>query len=125
MLPVPLILVVDDDPDVCALLRRALAGDGAYEVEVALDGHIALAFCAQRMPQLVLLDLMMPQMDGEHFAMTLRERFGKATPPIILLSASQIRAQVAESLGAAGAVEKPFDLDELRETIAQICPPAK
>ena len=122
MAAVPLILVVDDDPDVCALLGRALGGEG-YEVETALDGHVALAFCARRVPDLVLLDLMMPQMDGELFATALRVQLGDRTPPIVLLSASQIRDQVATAVGAAGMIEKPFDLDELRETVAQVCKP--
>lgn len=120
----PLILVVDDDPDVCALLQRSLSAEG-YEVETVLDGYLALAFCTKRVPALVLLDLMMPQMDGEHFAVALRAQLREATPPIVLVSASQIRDQVASSVGAAGMIEKPFDLEELHETVAQLCGPAR
>lgn len=116
----PLVLVVDDDPDVCALVRRSLGGEG-YEVETALDGHAALAFCGKRVPDVVLLDLMMPQMDGELFANALRALLGDAVPPIVLISASQIRDQVADAVGAAGTIDKPFDLDDLRETVALVC----
>src|SRR5438046_10691730 len=67
----PHVLVVDDDAKIAAALRRALIYEG-YQVEVAPDGHIALARARDRMPDLAILDIMMPGIDGLEVTRRLR-----------------------------------------------------
>src|SRR5437899_133925 len=71
----PHVLVVDDDAKIAAALRRALIYEG-YQVEVAPDGHIALARARDRMPDLAILDIMMPGIDGLEVTRRLRAEGG-------------------------------------------------
>ncbi|HTP50913.1 MAG TPA: response regulator [Anaeromyxobacteraceae bacterium] len=108
------ILVVEDDPDLLSLEAEILSGAG-YSVDVAHDGHEALEMAAARLPALVLLDMRMPRMDGWQFAKAFRERHG-ASCPIVVVTAAENARRRAEEVGAAGFLEKPFDIDEvLRE----------
>ena len=79
----PHVLVVDDDAKIAAALRRALIYEG-YQVEVAPDGHIALARARDRMPDLAILDIMMPGIDGLEVTRRLR---AEGDVPILLLPA--------------------------------------
>src|SRR5438552_1074679 len=79
----PHVLVVDDDAKIAAALRRALIYEG-YQVEVAPDGHIALARARDRMPDLAILDIMMPGIDGLEVTRRLR---AEGDVPILLLTA--------------------------------------
>ena len=112
-------LVVDDDPDVVELLRRVLVGDG-WEVMTAQNGDEALARCDENMPSIVLVDLMMPKMDGQEFLRLLRARYGVASPPVVVVSASWLRTEVAREGGVVASIPKPFDLDDVRDTVDQI-----
>lgn len=105
------VLVVDDEEQMQRTLRRNLAAR-EYEVMVASDGEEALDQAAEREPDVVLLDLVMPGMDGLEFTRRFRE-WSKA--PIIVLSAiGEERAKVqALDLGADDYVTKPFGLEEL------------
>jgi two-component system response regulator MprA len=105
------ILVVDDDPEITAFLRRGLVYEG-YQVETASNGEEALARAREREPDLVVLDVMMPGMDGLEVARRLRQTGGV---PIIMLTA---RGQVVDKVagldsGADDYLVKPFDFDEL------------
>lgn len=110
------ILVVDDDVAILRLIARALTEDG-YEVVTTTDGHDALAECERAPFALILLDLMMPKMDGETFLTRLRARFGEGAPPVVVLSASFARADVARAHYAVATLEKPFELEDVRELV--------
>lgn len=113
----PLVLVVDDEPDLRELLATRLRADGV-RVATAADGHAALALLAgpaETLPQLVLLDLMMPGVDGWHVLRRLRAQETTRDLPVIVLTARdspQDRATGAE-LGVADYIHKPFDLGAL------------
>ena len=105
------ILVVDDDARLAASLRRALAYEG-YAVEVAADGPDALVVARDRPPDLVVLDGMMPGLDGVEVCRRLRE--GSDLPILMLTARDAISDRVAGlDAGADDYVVKPFAYDEL------------
>ena len=105
------ILVVDDDARIAASLRRALIYEG-YEVQVAGDGPAALASIRDREPDLVVLDVMLPGLDGVEVAGRLR---AGGSVPILMLTARDATADRVRGLdsGADDYLVKPFDYDEL------------
>ncbi len=106
------VLIVDDEPDILLLLRMTLEGAG-HETLMAADGEMALRRIDDDTPELVLLDVMMPVMDGWGVLERLRER--EAAPPVIVVSAMS-RAQDASRAMELGAVEyltKPIDFERL------------
>lgn len=107
------ILIVDDSPDNLFLVQAAL-GEGGYEINLAEDGKTALAKVSQLLPDIILLDVMMPEMDG--YEVTKRIRQNKALPyiPILLITAHE-RSSVVKGLdmGADDFIRKPLDVDEL------------
>ena len=108
----PRILVVDDDPAVTSVLRRGLSYEG-FAVETAGSGAEALAAARERYPDLVILDVMMPEMDG--FAVLERLRAADAHLPVLLLTAKDTTADEVAGLhrGADDYVVKPFEFDVL------------
>jgi two-component system, chemotaxis family, chemotaxis protein CheY len=114
------VLVVDDDPDIRELLFTALEDEG-FEVVPAGNGQEALAIIKTFRPDVIVLDLMMPVMDGWQFAAELRARDeGDEDIPIVLLSAARDLKTHAKALAAADIIEKPFDLAELLPKIARV-----
>ena len=109
------VLVVDDDASIRDLLSTALEDDG-YEVMPAANGQDALSVCERWRPDVIVLDLMMPVMDGWTFAKRLRERH---EIPIVVLSAATDLERHARTVGAAEVVGKPFDLDQLLPKVAR------
>ncbi len=107
---------MDDDPDIRALLVSVLQDDG-YEAAAAANGQEALNVLDEWMADVVVLDLMMPVMDGWTFAARMKE---KRSVPIIILSAGTDLARHATVIGAADVVPKPFDLDMLLPRIQRI-----
>ena len=109
------VLVVDDEPEIRAVLADALASED-YEVETAGDGAEALRTVAERPPQLVLLDLMMPRIDGWGFLERLDRELGHLRPHVVVLSAAHSLPRDAARLEAQGVnawLAKPFDLEVL------------
>jgi len=106
------ILVVEDDPDMAAGLRDNLTFEG-YDVVVVRDGPAALRAVAEETPHLVLLDVMIPKLDG--FEVCRRMRQGGLTAPIIMLTArgQEIDKVRGLELGADDYVTKPFGVREL------------
>ncbi len=106
------ILVVDDEPNVCELIRIYLEREG-YDVIIAHDGETALSLIEQERPQLVVLDLMLPKLDGWKVCEKLRSRGNKI--PIIMLSAKgeEMDRILGLELGADDYVTKPFSPMEL------------
>ena len=108
------VLVIEDDNSISQLLRMVLEGDG-HEVLVADDGSRGLAMATRRRPEAIVLDIMMPYMDGFAVLEALREDERTAAIPVLMLSAMQ-QESVEERcyrLGAQGFVRKPFDPDLL------------
>ena len=114
----PMILVVDDDPDILDALSEILEGEG-YRVRRARNGREALERLEPVPPQLILLDLMMPVMDGWEFANRLRAAGLQpaSNVPIIVLSADRNVGSKARELGAVGHLSKPFELGELLQLL--------
>ena len=110
------VLVVDDDPDILRLVREVLREAG-WTVIVAENGAEALSRVADIRPQLILLDKLMPIMDGTTFAATYRQRSDPA--PIVALCAARDAAEWAESIGAVGHLSKPFNVERLIAVVAQ------
>ena len=113
------VLVVDDDPDNLDALSEILEVEG-YQVDRARNGREALQRLEQFLPDLVLLDLMMPVMDGWEFARSLGP---DARPPIIVLSADRNVSAKAREIGALGWLAKPFELSELLAAVRRAVPP--
>ena len=105
----PVVLVADDDPDILALVRFRLERDG-YEVLSAPDGETALDLALARTPDLALLDVMMPRLDGYEVTRRLRRHGPTTAIPIILLTARVQEPDVAlgTEAGADDYVTKPF-----------------
>jgi CheY-like chemotaxis protein len=114
----PLVLVVDDDPDILEALAEILEVEG-FESRRARNGKEALDKLGPRTPDLILLDLMMPVMDGWEFAQKLRAIPSFNAPPIIVLSADRNVAAKAKELGAVAYLSKPFELEELLQLVRQ------
>lgn len=108
------ILVVDDDPEVIAIVRRVL-GHAGWAVIGTTDPREAVTLAAEREPCLVLVDLMMPYLDGEELIVELRSRLGERMPKVALVSAAYSRAEVARRAGVDATLPKPFELADLRD----------
>ena len=111
------VLVVDDDPDIRELLFTALEDEG-FEVVPAANGQEALAVIRTFRPDVIVLDLMMPVMDGWQFAAELRARDEEI--PLVLLSAARDLKAHQKALAAADVIEKPFDLSDLLPKIHRV-----
>jgi diguanylate cyclase (GGDEF)-like protein len=109
------VLVVDDNPDKTELLKVALSMEG-YEVQTAVNGIEALAAIESCQPDLIVSDIMMPEMDGYQLARRIRENPRTRYIPIILQSAARIEAKdfrLGEEVGALGFITNTSDLDLL------------
>ncbi len=107
----PTVLVVDDDPDILLTVEQILQSEG-YTVLSARNGQEALNRLDVERPGVIILDLMMPVMDGFEFRRRLLEHPASATP-VIVVSADRDLARKAEALRVHGYLGKPFDLDDL------------
>jgi CheY-like chemotaxis protein len=113
------VLVVDDDPSI-----RDLVGDFmellGWMVQTAANGQEALERVNTGPPDLVLLDYMMPIMNGRTFGLEVRKHPHHATLPIVLMSAAPNADEVCEAIGARACLRKPFNIDELAEIVHHI-----
>ncbi len=109
------VLVVDDDKGIREFVRTVLAEEG-YEVAEATDGQQALERCDRVPPDVILLDMRMPVMDGWEFARTYRQRPGPHAPIVIVTAALDV-AKDAKEIGADGFLGKPFQLDDLLQLV--------
>ncbi|TMG88736.1 MAG: response regulator [Betaproteobacteria bacterium] len=115
------ILIADDEPNIVAALEFLLQRSG-YEVHVARNGDEALKLVEATHPDLVLLDVMMPQKSGYEVCMRIRERADWRHIKIIMLSAKGRDAEVSKglSMGADIYVTKPFSTRELMDRIRDL-----
>jgi PleD family two-component response regulator len=109
------ILVVEDDFDISNMLRIYFSGQG-YKVDVAPRGREALAKCRQQAPDLIVLDIMLPDMDGYAVCKELRTNTRTSHIPIIFLTQRDERSDriAGLELGADDYITKPFDIEELK-----------
>jgi DNA-binding response OmpR family regulator len=112
------VLVADDDPDILSLVALRLERSG-YEVITAGDGEQALASALTRPPDLALLDVMMPKLDGYEVTERLRASEATRRMPVILLTARVQETDIARGVeaGADDYVKKPFSTLELRDRV--------
>lgn len=117
----PQVLVADDDPDIQALVAYRLERAG-YDVITADDGDRALALAIAQRPDLAILDVMMPRLDGYGVTRGMRAHEATARTPIILLTARVQEADVARGFeaGADDYLKKPFSPQELRARVQAI-----
>jgi CheY-like chemotaxis protein len=116
------VLVVEDNPDIRTIVRAALEMMGGFEVRACESGAEALEAVAQFGPQLMLLDVMMPDLDGPGVLGRLRERPDTAALPVVFLTAKAAPSEIQRlrALGALDVLTKPFDPMTLHEQVQAI-----
>ena len=119
----PVVLVVDDDPVFCAIMHEFLTSDG-YKVHLAYDVHQALRLLECCTPDLILSDIMMPELDGICLVRKIRSAPAWSNIPTIIVSAKAMpedRSQALEA-GANAFVSKPFSIKQFRREITKYLP---
>lgn len=111
------VLVVEDEQEMLNLVSLVLEDEG-YQVRTAMDGREGLRAVDKAMPDLILLDMKMPVMNGWEFAREYRKR-NSPRAPIVVLTATPDARKVAEEIGAVGWISKPFDLDTLTSVVGR------
>ena len=120
--PLKRVLVIDDDPDLLAVVSLALTALGGYVVETCDSPFDAVAAARGFGPDLILLDVMMRGLDGFGVLKDMGEVAATSGTPVVFISAHADRRQIAqyESLGCLGVIPKPFDPVALSETLEQL-----
>ncbi|HEY6556409.1 MAG TPA: response regulator [Polyangiaceae bacterium] len=116
------ILYVEDEPDIQVVGKLALESVGGFTVRVCDRGAQALALARQDPPDLILLDVMMPELDGPSTLRALRQEPALAATPVIFLTARVAADEVMgyRALGAIGVIAKPFDPMQLAANVTRI-----
>jgi two-component system alkaline phosphatase synthesis response regulator PhoP len=121
------ILIVDDEPDLNHMVKHALEATGEFEVAEETDGLRALQLARAFKPDLVLLDIMMPNFDGGDMALCMSTDPELRSTPVVFLTAMVMKEEVAAQGGVIGGhryLAKPVDTDELvncvRRTLAAV-----
>ena len=120
------VLVVDDDPEVVGAVGEALQDDG-YRVETATDGASALKSVLEAPPDLIVLDVRMPDLNGWEFCEIVRRQSHTRDVPVLFLTAcSEVRDQItAMQVGGSDHLPKPFRLEALRDKVRSLTRAAK
>lgn len=115
------ILIVEDDQDIANLLNIYFSGQG-FQVTIARDGKTALSQASQTLPHLIVLDIMLPDMDGYEVCRQLRTRIRTSHIPILFLTKKDERADrlAGLELGADDYITKPFDIEELKLRVQNV-----
>jgi DNA-binding response OmpR family regulator len=113
------VLIVDDEPDILLMLRVNLEAEG-YDTALAADGETALQRISEDAPDVVLLDVMMPVMDGWGVLNALKSH--DRPPPVVVVSAKSSDRDIATalSLGAVAFVTKPFDPHHVLDEVVRV-----
>jgi excisionase family DNA binding protein len=117
----PLVLIVDDDERLRQYVRANLELEG-YAVREAASAEAGLEALEEQAPDLILLDVMMPKVDGWEMLRRVRERHGLDAIPVIMFSGKVDSPEEAEERGAQGFIGKPFDPQQLIESTKQLLP---
>jgi CheY-like chemotaxis protein len=122
---IPRILVVDDVADNSYLMQALLESEG-YQVEIADSGRAALAHINQSPPDLVLLDIMMPEMNGFEVTQQIRQNHDLSALPIFLVTGhDQIQLSTLEAVEVNGLIRKPIDFEEVLIKVKSVLPVQK
>jgi len=114
------ILVVDDDHDMVYMIKAMLEKNG-YEVITAADGHQALKLVKTNIPDLMIIDLTMPMMNGWQFSMKVRQDERYKNTPIIVLSGLLVKDASPEQFESSNAyMVKPFDIFKLLDKVKEL-----
>lgn len=118
-----MILVVDDDPIFCSIMKELLRRQG-HEICLAYSVEEAKQVLSQRVPDLILTDIMMPEVDGLSLIRALRANPSWCCIPTVVVSARVMEAdrRAAEAAGADEFIGKPFAIKDLRRTIHDLLP---
>lgn len=105
------VLIIDDDADIRSIARLSLSRVGGMDVVEAASGVEGVRKAQEEKPDVILLDMMMPTMDGSETLVALRSQRATVMTPVIFLTAKAVGTEVARmtALGAAGVLIKPFD----------------
>jgi len=116
------ILYVEDEPDIQAVAKLALEMVGGFQVKICSSGAEAVRDAAQFAPDMILLDVMMPEMDGPATLKALRQQPQLAEVPVAFMTAKVQASEVAhyKSLGARDVIAKPFDPMTLADRVRSI-----
>lgn len=116
------VLYVEDEPDIQAVARLALETVGGLAVQICSSGEEALQEAPRFEPQLILMDVMMPGMDGPGTLRALRERSLLDRVPVVFMTAKVQPREVAHytALGALGVIAKPFDPMKLADQVREL-----
>jgi PleD family two-component response regulator len=119
--PAPLVLIVDDERNLRRLMTHAMTTEG-YRVETASNGETCLAFCQQRLPDLILMDALMPEMDGFSCCEALQKCYGDLSPPVLMITALSDTPSVerAFAVGAIDYITKPIHWAVLRQRVQRV-----
>lgn len=114
--------MVDDDPDIRVIAEMALSAVGGMRVALACSGHEAVMLAGETLPDVILLDMMMPGIDGRATFGKLQESAVTASIPVIFMTA-KVQSQEVQSyldLGAIGVIPKPFDPMTLADQVRKL-----
>jgi CheY-like chemotaxis protein len=116
------ILIADDEANIRLLVDNMLGKD--YVVHKASDGAEAVAIARSRQPDLILMDIMMPKMDGYNACHEIKKDPVTKEIPVVMLTGlgHELNKKLAEQIGAADYLTKPFSLENLLNTIGQLLP---
>ena len=116
------ILYIEDEPDIQTVAKLALETVGGFTVEICGSGDMTLERAPDFEPDLILLDVMMPGMDGPETLSALRRIVGLSDAPVIFMTAKVMGSEVEryEKLGAVGVIPKPFDPMTLADRVREI-----
>ena len=116
------ILYIEDEADIQAIARLALEAIGGFVVHTCSSGREGVAHAGKNPPDIILLDVMMPEMDGPATLLALRQLPGLAEVPVVFMTAKVQPQEVANyhALGAADVIAKPFDPMTLADQVRAI-----
>lgn len=116
------VLYVDDEPDICEIVALALALDGTLDVRTCRSGAEAIAAALRSPPDLLLLDVMMPDLDGPATFARLRAEPALARIPVVFVTAKSLPSELQRfrALGAVDVISKPFEPMRLLEQVRAI-----
>lgn len=115
------VLIADDDPDLLDLLRTALSYQ-KYEIVSAIDGRQALQEAMAHPFDLIILDVMMPYIDGYHVAHEISDKLGSETPCILIMTSRDVQREkgVALMSGAEEIIQKPFGVAQFQAKVLEL-----
>ncbi len=121
---VPKLVVIDDDRGILRALQRYLVGVNGWAVRTAPSGEAGLELIATELPDVVLMDVLMPACTGIEVAKEIHKRFGDQAPPVVLMSGSEdfrdAEMALLRRVGVIGFLEKPFSASTLADDLMQL-----